>query len=101
MFGLQVHMWLFIIYLPVIVHYLWFIESRLTITDRGVATKVGLLGWDAIGDIRVYPEDRMIAFQVTDLRRFLFPFALYPVEDPKVVTRALMAVQRAGLDTTG
>lgn len=99
--DLTVHMWLFALYLPVIIHYFWVIESRLTITDRGVATKVGVLTWDDIGEIRVYPKDSVIAFQVLGPRRLLYPYALYSVKEPKVVTRALMAVQMAGLDTKG
>jgi hypothetical protein len=70
----------------------WAFESRLWVTSKGVATRMGVLTWDAVSDITFFPRDRIMVLKVSARMRSYMPFAIYWVPEPAKVERAIRAV---------
>jgi len=70
----------------------WAFESRLWVTSKGVATRIGVLTWDAISEITFYPKDGIMVLRVSGAMRFYMPFIIYWVPAPAKVERAIRAV---------
>jgi hypothetical protein len=72
----------FAILVPSFIAYTWLIESKVMITQKGVATFSGVLGWADISEIRLFPQDKVIVLTVSNFGRFLIPYAIYHVQKP-------------------
>ena len=82
---------------PIFIIYTWLLESEVKITQKGVATLSGVLPWNAISEIRLFPQDKVLVLTVTSFGRHFIPYAIYHVPKPWKAKAAIeTALQLAG-----
>jgi len=79
----------FAILVPLFITYTWLLESEVKITKNGVATFSGVLTWKDISEIRLFPKDKVLVLTVSNIGRFLIPYAIYHVPKPWKVKAAI------------
>jgi hypothetical protein len=86
----------FAILVPTFITYTWLIESKVMITQKGVATFSGVLNWADISEIRLFPHDKVIVLTVSNFGRFLIPYAIYHVNKPWKAKAAIESALNMG-----
>jgi hypothetical protein len=91
----------FAIMVPLFIAYNWLLESKVSITESGVATWSGVLTWDAISEIKLFPRDKVLVLTVGFAGRYLIPYGIYHIPKPWKVKEAIekgLAITAKGQD---
>jgi hypothetical protein len=79
----------FAVMVPIFILYTWLLEAEVSITRKGVATRSGVLTWDAISEARIFSKGKVLVLTVSSFGRHLIPYAIYDIPDPEKVEKAL------------
>ena len=82
----------FFIMVPIFITYTWLLESEVYITKKGVATRSGVLAWDAISEVRLFPKDNVMVLTISSIGRYLIPYGIYHFPSSKKIKTAIKEV---------
>ena len=83
----------FAIMVPIFILYTWLLEAEVSITKKGVATRSGVLTWDAISKIEIFPTEKVIVLTISSLGRYMIPYAIYHHPRPLQVVSVIKGLK--------